>query len=114
MRTSGVAMKKSDLNEINRLRRTEGLLPVEPATVVCLRCDNKFESWDKRNNRICDACKEEDDYGEHAEAYDLPEDVLVRLKATNMHDRFLLAIEYGYDVGLDALLDTTLMDKEDF
>ena len=114
MNTSVALMKKNDLKEINKLRKAEDLPPIEPGTVVCLRCDAKFESWDKRNNRVCDECKSDDDYGAHAEVYDLPEEILCRLKATNMHDRFLLAVDYGYNMGLeDVLLDTTLMDRED-
>jgi hypothetical protein len=26
---------------------------------TCLRCDRKFDSWDRRHNRICPSCKEE-------------------------------------------------------
>ena len=113
--TSGVAMKKSELDEINKLRRSEGLPDIEPGVVKCLRCDNEFESWDKRNNRVCNECKADDDYGEQCEVYDLPEGILSRLNSTNMQDRFLLAIGYGYDAGTEdlMLLDTTLMDRED-
>jgi hypothetical protein len=25
--------------------------------VTCLRCDTVFESWDRRQNRLCDACR---------------------------------------------------------
>jgi predicted amidophosphoribosyltransferase len=24
--------------------------------IPCLRCDKPFESWDRRQNRLCDAC----------------------------------------------------------
>lgn len=24
--------------------------------IPCLRCDKVFESWDRRQNRLCDAC----------------------------------------------------------
>lgn len=120
MNTSGVAMKKTELDEINRLRRLEGLLPVEPATVVCLRCDNKFESWDKRNNRICDECKSDDEYNSEGEVYNLPQRLLKRLpRSRQWLDRRVSYLDAHYGDGYDAsieesLLDTTLMDKEDF
>jgi hypothetical protein len=25
---------------------------------TCLRCDKVFESWDRRQNRLCDACRQ--------------------------------------------------------
>jgi hypothetical protein len=25
---------------------------------ICLRCDREFESWDRRQNRLCDACRQ--------------------------------------------------------
>jgi hypothetical protein len=25
---------------------------------TCLRCDTVFESWDRRQNRLCDACRQ--------------------------------------------------------
>jgi hypothetical protein len=25
---------------------------------TCLRCDQVFESWDRRQNRLCDACRQ--------------------------------------------------------
>jgi predicted amidophosphoribosyltransferase len=25
---------------------------------ICLRCDNVFESWDRRQNRLCPACRQ--------------------------------------------------------
>ena len=25
---------------------------------TCLRCDRVFESWDRRQNRLCDACRQ--------------------------------------------------------
>jgi hypothetical protein len=24
---------------------------------ICLRCEETFESWDRRQNRLCDACR---------------------------------------------------------
>lgn len=120
MRTLVVLMKPHELEEINRLRRREGLPIIEPGIMKCLRCDGEFESWDKRNNRICEACKSDDEYNSECEVYDLPEDVLYRLKASNFYDRMLLGIEYGFDRGIhpnrnieEQLLDTTLMDRED-
>ncbi len=113
-------MKKSDLAAINKLRKEEGLPPIEPGMVKCLRCDAMFESWDKRNNRVCDECKNSDDYGEHAEAYPIPKEILTRLKTRDKYDKFLLEIEYGnrilsWDTSFDDLLvDTTLMDREDW
>ena len=29
----------------------------EPATLICRRCDNPFESWDRKLNRVCNECK---------------------------------------------------------
>jgi hypothetical protein len=26
--------------------------------IPCLRCDKPFESWDRRQNRLCDACRQ--------------------------------------------------------
>jgi hypothetical protein len=25
---------------------------------TCLRCDTVFESWDRRQNRLCESCRE--------------------------------------------------------
>jgi hypothetical protein len=25
---------------------------------TCLRCDARFESWDRRQNRLCEGCRE--------------------------------------------------------
>jgi hypothetical protein len=25
---------------------------------TCLRCDQLFESWDRRQNRLCDSCRQ--------------------------------------------------------
>ena len=27
-------------------------------TTTCLRCDKKFQSWDRRHNRLCRRCRE--------------------------------------------------------
>lgn len=114
-------MSNSELDEINRLRVSEGLPPIEPATVRCLRCDAEFESWDKRNNRVCNECKSDDEFNSQCETYDLPEEYLCRLKSTNIYDRLLLSIEYGFNHGPtrrenpDTIsIDTTLMDKDDW
>jgi hypothetical protein len=26
--------------------------------IPCLRCDQPFESWDRRQNRLCEACRQ--------------------------------------------------------
>ena len=114
-------MKKSELDKINKLRRSEGLPNIEPGIVKCLRCDNEFESWDKRNNRVCDECKADDEYGEHAETYNLPQRLLKRLpKSKAWLDRRVAFLDAHYGEGYDddlyceeSLLDTTLMDRED-
>lgn len=113
-------MKNEDIDEINALRLENDLPPIEPATVKCLRCDQPFESWDKRNNRICDECKNDDSYGNQCETYKLPQRMLKRLPNSKAWlDRRVsyLDVHYGdgyYDDPIEeSLLDTTLMDRED-
>jgi len=39
-------------------RRRQKLTPTSYAGLTtCLRCDHVFESWDRRQNRICDPCR---------------------------------------------------------
>ena len=109
-------MKQSELDEINCLRRSEGLPPIEPAIVSCLRCDTKFESWDKRNNRICSECKNSDEYGEQFETYDVVLDSVNDMITPRTITDDLLALwnrNKTHFVYPDDLLDTTLMDRED-
>lgn len=115
-------MKQNELDEINRLRKAEGLAPIEPATVKCLRCDEEFESWDKRNNRICDTCKSDDEYNSEGETYSLPQRMLKRLpRSRTWLDRRVSFLDAHYGDGYnedeyieESLLDTTLMDREEF
>ena len=109
-------MKKSELDEINKLRRSEGLPNIEPGIVKCLRCDNEFESWDKRNNRVCNECKADDDYGEQFEAYDVILDSVNDILTPKTITEELLALwnrDKTHFVYPEELLDTTLMDRED-
>ena len=109
-------MSNSELDEINRLRVSEGLPPIEPATVRCLRCDAEFESWDKRNNRVCNECKSDDEFNSQCEVYNLPERFIKQLPRSKAWlDRHIAYFDTHYGDGYvaDELLDTTLMDRED-
>ena len=125
MNTSVALMKKNDLKEINKLRKSEDLPPIEPGTVVCLRCDAKFESWDKRNNRVCDECKNDDDYYMDVQCHGLSrfDEEQLGLPTTITEELEWISrplqrkthssrYRYFYD-NEDDLLDTTLMDRED-
>lgn len=46
------------LAEINKFRKTLGLLPILEKNVTCLYCGKTFESQDVHRNRICRCCKE--------------------------------------------------------
>ena len=39
-------------------RRRKPLGTVYAGLTTCLRCDKVFESWDRRQNRLCDACRQ--------------------------------------------------------
>ena len=39
-------------------RRQKSLPTVYAGLTTCLRCDVIFESWDRRQNRLCDACRQ--------------------------------------------------------
>lgn len=114
-------MKQREFDAINRLRTSEGLPPIQPGTVTCLRCDEQFESWDKRNNRICEACKCDDEYNHDCEVYTLSPRFLNRLPRSRAWlDRRVAYLDAHYGNGYDedsiieeSLLDTTLMDMED-
>lgn len=57
---------------IKKVRLANGLPELKEGVVKCLRCEKRFNSYDKGNNRICDTCKEKHDYDypEHkVEAY---------------------------------------------
>lgn len=120
MNILGVAMKQNDLDKINKLRKFYGLQPIEPCVVKCLRCDSEFKSWDKRNNRICDECKADEEYNSEAEVYSLPQRMIKRLpRSRTWLDRRVSFLDAHYGDGYDdhydeSLLDTTLMDKEEF
>lgn len=107
--------KKNELLAINALRKEEGLPPIEPGTVTCLRCDTDFESWDKRNNRICDACKKDDDYADMASYMIAVDSIDDMFRPETMTDELQSILSYSatrviYPV---EMLDTTLMDRED-
>lgn len=120
-KTLVIQMKTREHDEINKVRRFEGLQPIEPAVVKCLRCDTEFDSWDKRNNRICDICKSDEDYNSECEAYNLSPRFLKRLpRSKTWLDRRVSFLDAHYGDGYDedsiieeSLLDTTLMDRED-
>jgi hypothetical protein len=38
-------------------RRQKILGTIYAGLTTCLRCDLVFESWDRRQNRLCDACR---------------------------------------------------------
>jgi hypothetical protein len=43
------------------------------AVVTCLRCDRRFYSWDRRQNRLCDGCRAAVEHEPSPEPeYDLP------------------------------------------
>ena len=48
--------------------RTKPLPQVQyqPAALACLRCSRTFKSWDKKQNRVCERCKESPEYQEIA------------------------------------------------
>jgi hypothetical protein len=39
-------------------RRQKRTPTVYAGPTTCLRCDDLFESWDRRQNRLCDACRQ--------------------------------------------------------
>lgn len=47
---------------VDDVRKREGLQPLEPGKVRCLRCGKSFNSWDKKRNRVCSQCKESEEY----------------------------------------------------
>ena len=39
-------------------RRQKPTLTAYAGLTTCLRCDTGFESWDRPQNRLCDACRQ--------------------------------------------------------
>jgi hypothetical protein len=39
-------------------RRRKVVGTVYAGLTTCLRCDSVFESWDRRQNRLCDVCRQ--------------------------------------------------------
>ena len=56
-----------DKISIKRLRSALGLPERKAGFISCLRCDQRFNSEDKKVNRICDLCKgsKEIDYSDY-------------------------------------------------
>lgn len=48
--------KDTELREINRSRRLNGMPPLIAGPRQCLKCDVVFDSKDVRNNRMCSSC----------------------------------------------------------
>ena len=48
-----------ELMLVNYIRQRCGLPKLNPAIVRCLKCDKEFKSWDKKQNRICRDCREQ-------------------------------------------------------
>ena len=48
--------------DINEVRKREGLRPLAPGRVTCLKCGKSFNSWDKKNNRRCPECSGSDEF----------------------------------------------------
>lgn len=44
--------------DLNDEYRAVDLPPLKPGKMTCLRCDQIFDSWDIKLNRICLNCKE--------------------------------------------------------
>ena len=59
--TWNTILNKSGLKQQIIFRKiTQGRKPINKSkyqNTICLRCDQEFLSWDKRNNRICPRCK---------------------------------------------------------
>jgi hypothetical protein len=66
-------MDSDTTHEVNQLRLSVGLRPIEPKVRKCLKCDSKFEST-HIGNRICDRC-----HGTNAAIE--PEEVLMEIIA---------------------------------
>jgi hypothetical protein len=82
-------LKSDGYVDDKEIRDLSDLRPLQPGRIQCLKCDQFFDTWDVVLNRRCDRCKASDSY----EFVSLEE----------------LAEEYA-----DELLDTTLLDEEDF
>ena len=53
------------IKQINQVRKSTGQKPYKVKELNCLKCDAKFTSWDKTNNRICPYCKSKKDMKDH-------------------------------------------------
>jgi hypothetical protein len=40
------------------MHQTPPKRPSYAGPTTCLRCDERFESWDRRQNRLCPRCRE--------------------------------------------------------
>ena len=99
-------MTKHELDEINSMRETYHMRPIIPAKRKCLRCDEVFNSRGI-HNRICPVCKEDADYGIWMEEYHLPQHVNDQI--STLLDKYMVQ----HYPSLEALLDTSLLDKEE-
>jgi hypothetical protein len=50
-------MRKEPPRRRGTHRRRKPLGTVYAGLTTCLRCDQVFESWDRRQNRLCDPCR---------------------------------------------------------
>ena len=48
--------------DVDEVRKRDGLAPLDPGRVTCLKCGKSFKSWDKKNNRRCPECSGNDDF----------------------------------------------------
>jgi hypothetical protein len=51
-------MREERLRRQGTHERKKILGTIYAGLTTCLRCDDVFESWDRRQNRLCDACRQ--------------------------------------------------------
>ena len=56
--TVGLSPLRTAMGQRPARRRQKPTLTSYAGLITCLRCDNVFESWDRRQNRLCDACRQ--------------------------------------------------------
>lgn len=53
-----------DTKSIVKLRNALEMYPLKEGLRKCLKCDGYFKSSDIKGNRICETCKDKEDYTE--------------------------------------------------
>jgi hypothetical protein len=55
------ANKKDEFEDVQRCRALNGLRLLEPGRIPCLCCEQSFDSYDVRSNKVCPACQNRQD-----------------------------------------------------